>query len=65
MITDNRHRCHYDAVDLHEPLTRARGGSITDVNNSVTVCRACHDWIHAHPAKANELRLLLHAWEIE
>lgn len=46
--------CHGRAVDVHEPLTRARGGSITDPGNMVAVCRACHDWIHGHPEAATE-----------
>lgn len=40
------------STDVHEPHTRARGGSITDPSNVRAVCRACHDWIHAHPAQA-------------
>ena len=35
--------CTRWADDAHEPLTRARGGSITDPGNVVFVCRACHD----------------------
>jgi hypothetical protein len=36
-------RCTRWADDLHEPLTRARGGSITDPANSTAPCRPCHD----------------------
>ena len=35
--------CTRWADDAHEPLTRARGGLITDPGNVVFVCRACHD----------------------
>lgn len=52
------HRCGGWAVDIHEPLTRARGGSITDPANMVPVCRACHDWIHHHPKEATTVGLL-------
>jgi len=45
-------------VDLHEPLTRARGGSILDPANTVAVCRSCHDWIHDNPTAATDLGLL-------
>jgi hypothetical protein len=45
-------RCTGLATDPHEPLTRARGGSITDPANIVPACRACHDAAHAHPAEA-------------
>lgn len=60
-------RCSPDctgiAVDVHEPLTRARGGSILDPANTVTACRPCHDWTHDHPKEAADLGLLLHSWE--
>ena len=42
------------STDPHEPLTRARGGSIIDKANMVALCRECHDWIHAHPKQAGE-----------
>jgi hypothetical protein len=50
--------CSGYATDIHEPLTRARGGSILDVANTVAVCRGCHDWIHTHPESATRLGLL-------
>jgi hypothetical protein len=46
-------RCHSArAVDVHEVLSRARGGSILDEANCRTLCRACHDWITLNPAAA-------------
>ena len=51
-------RCNGLAVELHEPLTRARGGSILDPSNTVAVCRACHDWIHDNPTSATKVGLL-------
>lgn len=36
-------RCGRPADDLHELLSRARGGSITDPGNCVPLCRDCHD----------------------
>ena len=50
--------CQGKTVDIHEPLTRARGGSILDVDNTVALCRSCHDWIHEHPREATGLGLL-------
>lgn len=52
------------AVDVHERLSRARGGSILDPEQAhmVTACRACHDWITQNPKAAEALRLLLSAW---
>lgn len=55
---DARHRCDVQAVDVHEMLTRARGGSIVDESNVLALCRACHDWIHRNPASATALKLL-------
>ena len=34
--------CQGRATDLHEVKTRARGGSITDQSNAISVCRSCH-----------------------
>jgi hypothetical protein len=50
-------------LDPHEPLTRARGGSITDPSNLAWVCRAHHDWAHDNPDEAHEVGLLKHSWE--
>jgi 5-methylcytosine-specific restriction endonuclease McrA len=38
-------RCGQTGVglDAHELLSRARGGSITDLDNIVLLCRPCHD----------------------
>ena len=50
--------CSGRSVDIHEPLTRARGGSILDPANTVAVCRNCHDWIPDHGDGATEMGLL-------
>ncbi|MFI6883419.1 hypothetical protein [Streptosporangium canum] len=49
--------------DVHEPLTRARGGSITDPDNSVPLCRPMHDDLGKEPVWAYEYALLVHSWE--
>lgn len=38
-------RCGVTGVGLdgHELLSRSRGGSITDLENIVLLCRTCHD----------------------
>lgn len=43
------------AHDPHEPLSRARGGSVTDPDNVEALCRTCHQGKHA----TNDLR---HSW---
>lgn len=51
-------------TDVHERLSRARGGSITDPahGHMVALCRACHDWITTHPAEAERMRWALPSW---
>jgi hypothetical protein len=52
------------ADDAHEPLTRARGGSITDPENCRAVCRPHHDEItFEEPEWAYELGFLVHSWD--
>lgn len=55
-------RCTREAVDVHEKLMRSAGGSITDIDNLMTVCRACHLHLHSHPVKARELGFLVSKW---
>lgn len=45
-------------TDVHEILTRARGGDPTDTENQLCVCRRCHDWIGTHETAARELGLI-------
>lgn len=55
--------CFRWADDAHEPLTRARGGAITDAANVEALCRPCHDVItFEEPEWAYELGLLVHSW---
>jgi hypothetical protein len=59
--------CGRWADDVHEPLTRARGGSITDENNQAPPCRPCHTTLTDDPDSelgwAYALGLLVHSWE--
>lgn len=57
-------RCNFArAVDCHERLTRARGGSITDPDNLVLLCRVCHDFVTTHPRQAHAEGFVVHSWE--
>lgn len=55
--------CEEATSDVHHTDGRA-GLLLFDVRHFLSVCRPCHDWIHAHPAEAaqrgwlsrNELR---------
>lgn len=55
--------CNWPSTDIHEPLTRARGGSILDPDNAKAVCRMHHDLIHLEPGWAYELGFLVHSWD--
>jgi len=54
--------CSYHATDVHEIKTRARGGSITDVENCLALCRNCHRYITDNPAWSLEHGFVVHAW---
>ncbi len=51
------------SVDIHEVLTRGRGGSILDESNLLAVCRPCHRRIGNYPTLANELGLTRASWD--
>ncbi len=55
--------CRRLADDLHEPLTRARGGSITDEDNTVPLCRGHHDDLTGEADWGYELDLIVHSWD--
>ena len=59
--------CPRCADDLHEPLTRARGGSITDPGNARPLCREHHDQVTFAPESelgwAYDCGLLIHSWD--
>lgn len=44
-------------LDPHHVLMRSQGGQDT-AENLKTLCRAHHDWVHAHPAASYDLDLL-------
>jgi len=46
--------CTYMPTDVHEILTRGRGGSIVDEDNVLALCRTCHHFITCEPAWAKE-----------
>ena len=54
--------CTTHATDVHEIKTRARGGSITDPDNCLALCRWCHAFITAHPAFSDEWGFTVHSW---
>lgn len=57
-------RCLSDrSQDIHEVKSRARGGSITDEENLVALCRACHVWVTQNPKEAKEQGWLKNSWD--
>ncbi len=55
--------CGQWADDLHEPLTRARQGSITDPDNAVPTCRRHNSELTEEPGWGYDLHLLVHKWD--
>lgn len=55
LLADNPicQRCHKAyATDVHEIQSRARGGSLEDLDNLALLCRPCHTWVTDNPAGA-------------
>jgi 5-methylcytosine-specific restriction endonuclease McrA len=44
--------CTGTATDVHEVVSRARGGSVTDMANCVHLCSQCHRHVHTHPLES-------------
>ena len=69
MCECGRPECNRRADDVHEILTRARGGSITDEANVVALSRACHDEITFRPESelqwAYDAGILKHSWDAQ
>lgn len=45
-------------TDMHEVLTRGRGGDPTDKENILCLCRICHSWVTTHEVEARALGLV-------
>lgn len=53
------------STEVHEVLSRARGGSILDPDNCVALCHDCHAWVTTHPAQALAAGWLRSSWDLE
>lgn len=51
-------RCTDWLLEVHELLSRARGGNWLEPHNCVTLCHAHHQWVTEHPAAATRIGLL-------
>lgn len=45
-------------TDMHEILTRGRGGDATDPENILCLCRTCHRWVTEHEVEARGVGLV-------
>jgi hypothetical protein len=54
--------CSFTPTDVHEIMTRARGGSIIDEGNCLALCRSCHTFITNEPQWATEHGFIVHNW---
>ena len=54
--------CSHWATDVHEIMTRARGGSILDPDNVLALCRRCHTFITDNPSFSQENGFTVHSW---
>lgn len=54
--------CGRFADDVHEPGMRSRGADPTDPQQGVPICRHHHERVHANPAEATRLGLLIPSW---
>lgn len=51
-------RCGMSASDKHHRKRRRDGGHV--IENIISVCRACHAWIHGHPKQAIYEGFIIH-----
>lgn len=63
-----RPRCQFEecndrSTEIHEVVTRARGGSILDESNCMALCHDHHAYITVNPKWAQENGYMKHSWE--
>lgn len=54
--------CTWTSTEVHELLSRARGGSITEDANVSALCHACHGWVTTEPRLATMAGLQRSRW---
>ena len=55
--------CTYYPTDVHEILTRGRGGDILSRENVLALCRMCHTFITDNPGFAQEHGFII-SWSV-
>ena len=61
-------RCRKPAADVHHRRPKKMGGTKNEYTafgmaNLVSLCRKCHNDIHAHPEQAYRTGYLVHSWD--
>ena len=61
-------RCPKRAVDVHHRKPRKMGGTKNEdiaygLDNLVSLCRDCHNYVHHNPRESYELGWLVHSWD--
>ncbi len=54
--------CTWRSTEVHELLSRARGGSITEDANVSALCSNCHRWVTTEPRLATMAGLQRSRW---
>jgi hypothetical protein len=54
--------CTWQASEVHELLSRARGGSIVEDANVASLCHWCHGWVTTEPRLATMAGLQRSRW---
>lgn len=54
--------CTWTSTEVHELLSRARGGSITEDANVSALCGPCHRWVTTEPRLATMAGLQRSRW---
>ncbi len=56
--------CTWRSVEVHELLSRARGGSIVEDANVASLCHRCHHWVTTEPRLATMAGLQRSRWSV-
>jgi hypothetical protein len=61
-VFDVLRRCTWTSTEVHELLSRARGGSIVEDANTASLCHSCHAWVTTEPRLATMAGLQRSRW---
>lgn len=61
-------RCSRPATDCHHRKVKGMGGTSDNernfgLANLISLCRDCHNHVHANPAESYEKGWLVHSWD--